>query len=333
MHGVVHRLSLRLSGLDRIADQRAAFGKFCLNAASFPLPGRVEHRQHAGYQVHFIRRKFLHLVNPMTNALVEPLAGGRHDIWDAARAVLHTTGERRGPDVLKVFVAGSIAAPVERRTIDGYDAVFLPFSEPEAIEIPPSYDAFLTTLGRHTRRDMRRLRRTAQAVGFIFTFHKGRAPVPADRHALGRLAHPKPYSRHQIDAYDTFLDAQENAFYTTLRSASGELLSCCAGLISDGAAILLYQLNHRGHRKASLSLTNRSYTIEHLVREGVRELLLPGGGSGPLANVCKMRRSGELVLIRRSARAWAKAFAVTALRPDSAVALATRELFRARLFR
>jgi hypothetical protein len=330
MHGIVHKFSLRLTGIGRTADQRAAFGKFCLNAASFPLPERIGHRQHGGYQIHFIRRKFFGLVNLTMNALVEPLPGTAHDIWTAARALLQATADRRAADILKVFVAGSASPSAGQQAIDGYDAVFLPFTDPEAIEIADSYERFLSTLGRRTRRDMRRLRRTAQSAGFVFEFHKGLPPHSADRQALGRVAHPRPYSRQQIDAYDAFLAAQENAFYTTLRSASGELLSCCAGLLSDGAAVLLYQLNHRAYPKACLSLTNRSFTIERLIQERIQELLLPGGGSGLLMNFCRMRQSGELVLIKRSAAARAKARVIKLLRPDSAVALAAEQLFRSR---
>ncbi len=340
MHDINPNPYLRMPppALHRDEGQRAAFGNFCLNAASFPLPTVIEHRSTDDHTIYFIRRKFFGLTSPIINALIEPrTTRPQNDVWAAADAALRALPDPE-PHIVKLFLAGSVpdhAARIARRrgrTAD-YEGVFLPFDAPEALDLPGDYETLLRGLGRHTRRDMRRLRRNAAETGFIFEFREAARPGSAERHLLGLQTHPLRYRPQQIDAYDTFLAAQERSFHALLRSDSGELLSCCAGFISQGAAFVLYQLNHRGYRAASLSLTNRSYTIEHLIGLGLREFVLPGGGSGILTHACQMRQDGELVLIRRAAVPLLKSVAVTFMRPLSSVALAVRRLARSWAFR
>ncbi|MBV8536712.1 MAG: GNAT family N-acetyltransferase, partial [Alphaproteobacteria bacterium] len=207
-----------------------------------------------------------------------------------------------------------------------YYAVFDPVDVPEAIELEDGYEPFLQTLGNHTRRDMRRLRRRAAVAGMSFKFTLAVTTGAAERHALARDTHPEPYLPRHINAYDTFLAAQERGFHALLRSRSGELLSCLAGMISDRTAFVLYQLNQRRYARASLSLTNRSYAIEQLISQGVRELVLPGGGAGLLANAARLRRSGELALIRRSMAPILQSLLVTLLSPRSSISHAVRRL-------
>ncbi len=336
MHDLYQPLRMPVSAMPRDAGQRAAFGNFCLNAASFPLPAAIEHRSTGKYNLHFIRRKFFGVRSPIVNALVEARGtGSQDDIWRAADAALQLMSDADPPDVVKLFLAGSArdhAPQVGRAGNDaGYQGVFLPSYAPEALELPDSYDAFLRGLGRHTRRDMRRVRRDAQKAGFVFQFCAAARSGALERHRLGYETHPRRYRPEQIDAYDAFLSVQEQGFHALLRSREGQLLSCCAGFIAEGTAYVLYQLNHRGYRSASLSLTNRSYTLEHLIALGVREFTLPGGGSGILIHAARLRQNGELILIRRSPGPMLKALGVTILRPQAAVGDAVRRLIADRL--
>jgi hypothetical protein len=328
MHDLHQALRMPAPGFARDAGQRAAFGNFCLNAASFPLPSAVEHRVTPDHNIYFIRRRFVGIRSPMVNMLIEPRSTGpQDDVWGAGEAVLSALSEPEPPHIVKLFLAGSArerAREIGRAGPGRYQGVFLPFDTPEALELPSDYESLLRSLGRHTRRDMRRVRRDSQHAGFVFEFCQAAGSGAAERQRLGQATHPRRYRPEHIDAYDTFLAAQENPFHAVLRSRTGELISCCAGLIADGAAYVLYQLNHEGYRDSSLSLTNRSFTIEHLIRLGLREFVLPGGGSGILIHACRMREDGELVLIRRSAAAILKSAAVTLLRPQSSVAVAVR---------
>lgn len=326
------RLRIPPSALVRNADQRSAFGNFSLNAASFPLPSAIEHRATKEHDIYYIHRRFSGLASPIVNALIEPAAGApANDIWTAARAALSLLSGRESPDIVKLFLAGSTrdrASDVERLA-EGkhtYYGVFLPVDVPEAIELTDDYEAFLGTLGNHTRRDMRRVRRRAADAGLTFEFGPAVTTGAAERHALARDTHPEPYQARQIAAYDTFLAAQDRGFHALLRSRSGELLSCLAGLISDRAAFVFYQINQRRYPRASLSLTNRAFAIEHLISRGITELVLPGGGAGLLARTGQLRRSGELALIRRSAVPMLKSAVVAALSPRSSVAHAVQRL-------
>lgn len=332
MHDMIPGLRMPAPPWSRDPGQRSAFGNFCLNVASFPLPPAIERRNVGGLEICFIRRKFHGLASPMINALVEsPSSGEQADIWRTAEAVLPSLNDPEPPDIVKLFLAGvgRDRSPEIRRVGGGrgsYFGVFFPADSAEAIELTDGYETFLRTLGNHTRRDMRRLRRRAESSGMTFEFCRGLPPGSPERHDLGRATHPNPYLPKRIDAYDTFLAAQTDGFHALLRSRAGELLSCCAGFISDRSAVVLYQLNHRGYLKASLSLTNRSYTIEHLIKQGVREFFLPGGGGGLLVHAGRIRKSGELALIRRAAVPILKSVAVTLLSPYSSVALAVRHL-------
>jgi hypothetical protein len=314
------------TGLSRSPDQRAVFGRFCLNAAAAPLPPEIRHAATDGYQIRYFRRSILGIRNPAINTLAEPLSASEPDIWSAAEAAIAALRADGAADIVKLFVAGSSGAGQIKTGIAGdYRGVFLPYEIREALELTDSYERFLSRLGNHTRRDMRRLRRDADKAGYAFTVSAA-AGLSGERRHLAAVGHPKPYSARQIDALDRFIAAQTGGFHADLRSASGALLSCCAGFISGPTAYVLYQLNHGSYRDASLSLTNRSFTIPHLIGIGARELVLPGGGGGLLAHFCRIRRGGELVLIRRSALASVKALAMTALRPASPVGRAVRRL-------
>lgn len=319
----------------RTDDQSAVFGRFCVNAGSFPQPPRIERRLTEGYQIYHFRRAFFGLPSPITSVLIErrPTAE-TSDLWRAADAAVATFADRPPPDIIKLFIAEPASplhavGPDLKQTIAGaYCGVFFPRPLAETIELPRNYETFLRNLGNHTRRDMRRFRRKAEGAGVVFEFRMAVTAGAADRHALGHASRPKRFSGRLVDAYDTFIAAQDRGFHATLRAASGELLSCCGGFRSDNSTFLLYQLNHRAYPKAALSLTNRSYLIERLIEDGMRELILPGGIVGLLSPACQVRHGGELILIRRSPAAMAKALTISLARPSSLVGEALRRLRR-----
>src|SRR5262249_19729695 len=132
-----------------------------------------------------------------------------------------------------------------------YRGVLITQSIPEVLELTDDYPDFLKTLGNHTRRDMRRLERKAGSSGFIFEWRKIDFTGADERRRLGLANQPRPYRATYIDAADAFLAAQTTGFHADMRSATGELLSCCAGFVVDSTAIVIYQINHAGYPKAS----------------------------------------------------------------------------------
>jgi len=334
------RLRLAPSAFIRDADQRASLGRFFLNAASFPLPDKIEYLRADDYQFYFFRRAFAGIDSPVLSVLAESSrTDGDDGAWAAASAALKAIAERSAFDIIKLFVGVSLpdtrstGNSVRMNIGDGYDAAFVPIQKPEVIELTDCYESFLGTLGRHTRRDMRHLRRKALETGLRFEFRKATCEGFDERRSLGWHAAPKRYPRWEVDSYDTFIAAQDDSFAASLRHPSGRLVSFSTGLISNGAAILRYQLNHGAYPKASLSLTNRSFLIERLINAGIREFISPGGAVGLLARACRFRRGGELILIRRSASALAKALAIAAVRPSSSVGQAAHLILSNRLRR
>jgi hypothetical protein len=170
------------------------------------------------------------------------------------------------------------------------------------------------------------MRRQAANNGLTFTFEPFHREGAAERRTLGRMNRPKPYPARQVDITDRFLAAQETSFHAQLRARTGDLLSCCAGFISDGSAIILYQLNDRNYPNASLSLTHRSFIIQHLIEHGIAEGLLPGGAAGLLEAACRLREGGEVLLIRRSTSALIKSGLIAAVRPTSRVGMGFRKI-------
>ncbi len=321
------RRSLSVSGDDvkRGPNQRAAFGKFCLNAANHPLPPYVERRRRRRWRLFFVRRKLLGLTSPLLNALIEVDTTDTHNVWTAAEMAVNELAPQRAK-LIKLFTAGAPpeiepgAARVRGPDIGRFRTVFVRADAREALTLPPSYDQLLSRLGRHTRRDMRRLRRHAAARGIEFAMQSTPGAAASERASLRAFTRPAIYSALEIAAYDRFLAAQDHCFYASLRHADGSLVSCAAGFVDGETAYLLYQLNHRGYPKWSLSLTNRAFLLEWLIATGVRELVLPGGSSGLLRYACELRRTGEIVLVERSMTATLMTHAIALLRKESSIA-------------
>jgi hypothetical protein len=325
-------LRLPTSRFVRNPDQRAALGRFCVGASALLLPPRIVRRAIGKFQISYFLRRLFGFDIPVAYVLVEQdSASGSTDIRQAAEAANLALADERSTDIIKLYLASSARADETGKISDGYGSAFFPLRIPEAIELGNSYEQFLHTLGPHTRRDMRRLRRKADDLGLTFACEPATQTGAGERYTLGDANHPRPYRARQIDRVDGFVAAQETGFHTLLRSSSGELLSCCAGFISDGCAIVLYQLNHGAYRKASLSLTHRSFIIELLIAGGTQELLFPGGAAGLLSTACRTRESGDLVLIRQSAAAMIKSAAIMAVRPKSCVGTAFRKIVSAQL--
>ena len=322
--------ALCMSGedIDRDPDQRAAFGKFCRNIATYPVPTDVGRWSGSGCDVVYARRRLFGRPSPLVNALVESGAQTLHDVWTSC-AVAANAVEYLRPKLMKVFVAGSSPAADANRivtpgpNIGRYRAMFVRADAREALTLPATYEELLVRLGRHTRRDMRHLRRQVPARGLQLSLNERPSCGGPERRALGPLARPAAYHPREIDAYDGFLAAQRHCFYANLRHIDGSLLSSAAGFVSGTTAFLLYQLNHRDFPRLSLSLTNRAFLLEQLIQKGVRELVLPGGSSGLLRNACEWRRTGEIVLIERSVPAALIACAISVMRKESSIAIAS----------
>ena len=73
-----------------------------------------------------------------------------------------------------------------------------------------------------------------------------------------------------------------------LKHRSGEWLAVIGGVYRPDAGVLLFQLNNdRNFPRESLSVVLRSYLIETLIRQRMKELTIWGGTAQPLSRYVK----------------------------------------------
>lgn len=315
-------IELPASLFKRTPGQRAAYARFFMNASGLFWPESFSLIRAGNLQLTCFRRRALGLRYPLMCVLAEQdPAFGPLDPATVPRSVLADVPHAEELGILKIFLAGECASLVAP---PGYLAAFAREEDPEVLELAPDYESFLATLGKHTRRQMRQLRRKAARAGVRFVFGSVQPFGFGERLELGKRARPERFSAAQVIRYERFLSAQPRNYAAGLYSATGELLSYSSGLISESSAILRYQMNDRRYPKASLSLTMRAYLLEALIENGFSELIIPGGVAGVLQHFCRHRAGGELVLIRRNFSARCLAWAARIWSPSSSVAAASR---------
>ncbi len=67
-----------------------------------------------------------------------------------------------------------------------------------------------------------------------------------------------------------------------VKNKNAEWIGLAGGWIEDDRAILVMQLNDRTRARESISLVLRSYLIEALIQQGIREIIFWEGTSAPL---------------------------------------------------
>ena len=243
----------------------------------------------------------------VSGALDEKLFGARH--LDLARCVLASSVNRSARD-------GAISADLGARR--GFLALARPISYRYALPLGTSYESFLARLGQHSRRNVHRARRLADEARFQFTFDSS-APSPesfSERAALGALTRPAAKTPARLAELDRILAARPRPFTSAVRSADSSLISFAAGFLAGNAAFLYVQLNDSTLPNADLALLNRSFLVEQLLRQGIEELIFPGGVKGVLEHACVREFGFELVLARNSALARMKLRFWRARAPD-----------------
>lgn len=149
------------------------------------------------------------------------------------------------------------------------------------LALQPRYEDFLVRLGPRTRRNLRYYRRKMEQAGSRF---RGTLPF-ADFAAASRALFPNAAyasSRPNLDRCLAMIEAMSRPLMIGLQNSRGEWVSLAGGWYAGERAILLTQLNDRAYTRESISLVMRSYLIETLISEGIRELVFWEGTSAPL---------------------------------------------------
>lgn len=190
----------------------------------------------------------------------------------------------------------------------------------EVLPLGADYAAFLLSLGRSTRRNVRNCRQAAAELGIGFDWSTAEPAV--DRNELEQLCRhnmPSPASGRRVRSIQQLISAQSRPFHVRLRSADGQLISAGGGFIQGELAFLLYQYNHCAFRALNPSLITRSFVIERLSGEGIRHLAFVGRCSGLLRHACDRVPAAEMLIARDSAWARLKKLACRIADPRSRI--------------
>ncbi len=170
----------------------------------------------------------------------------------------------------------------------------------ELLPLRPSYDDTLASFGRHTRRNVRHVRKLASEL--IFDVSTSRPLISTyDHAALARQTRPSSVRASLSRRLETYADQTGCPFRSVVLAPSGAIVSYACGYLGEPAsAYLLYQLNNPAFNALSPSLLHRAYLIEWLIGRGCEELVFVHGCTGVLRNACLRQPLEELLLMRRT---------------------------------
>jgi hypothetical protein len=151
---------------------------------------------------------------------------------------------------------------------------------PDYLELRPTYDATLATIGKRTRTHMRYYRRRAESE-FGCTFDPQLKTSERELIAFNwQCMYPVP---QQVVAWRLRALRQfERPTLMALRDSDGHLLSVLGGRRFGRDSDVLWQMNRTGMERHSLSLVMRTYFIEQEISCGTQRVYFDGGSSNSL---------------------------------------------------
>jgi hypothetical protein len=170
--------------------------------------------------------------------------------------------------------------------IDGMRVVYLEkWTAGDRMTLPATFDGFLATLGKHTRRNMRNSMRKAAAADIQF------APSLTIEEYQAAVARLNVAGVFHADSLHLARDERLLALHgggrrMGLRAANGNLVSILCGFTRGSRFHLLTQLNDRRLEALSLSVVLRGHAAQELIASGHTELQFMGGTSLTLGRFC-----------------------------------------------
>jgi hypothetical protein len=163
------------------------------------------------------------------------------------------------------------------------EVVYRPIQNHSILRLATTYDEFLESLGRRTRRNFRYYRRRFEATSNVyvermeFSEFKRAAEELLRRKVVG--ASPRGVRRALA-----VLSAVDRPVLTGLRTEAGVWLAVLAGWYTGENAVVFMQMNNeRDYADSSLALVLRSFLVEKVIAEGGRGLIFWAGVGGPIA--------------------------------------------------
>ena len=162
-----------------------------------------------------------------------------------------------------------------------------------------SFDEFLGTLGKHTRRNVRSYMRKAHAEGIEFVPSLTKAEYQAGVERLNaESAFPVKQARLARD--ERLLALHHNSQRFGLRAADGQLVSVLSGFTRAGRFYLLMQHNDVRFNDLSLSMVLRGHCVQHLIGSGHTELQFMGGSSPMFSRYCVPQKYRSISIDRKT---------------------------------
>jgi hypothetical protein len=174
-----------------------------------------------------------------------------------------------------------------------------------------SFEEFLGTMGKHTRRNIRNfIRKTAEA-GIEFVSELTEAEYAEGVRRLNAET-DFPAGAMRLARDERLLALHGGGQRLGLRDANGKLVSVLCGFRQGHRFHVLTQLNDVNLQHLSLSLVLRGLTVQHLISTGHRELQFMGGASLSFGRFCQPEEYRSILIDREHGwTAWAKSLGVT----------------------
>ncbi|HEX4650858.1 MAG TPA: hypothetical protein VH250_05075 [Granulicella sp.] len=176
---------------------------------------------------------------------------------------------------------------------------------PGFLPLAKTLDETLQTLNKKTRFNFRYYRRLLEAeTPLEFVPDVAAVLSLPDMLALNRRALGPVSDDVMIQRHNTFA-RQPGAYLCGLRTQAGEWLALIGGWRQEDTTVLQWQLNLSGYEKFSLVTVARSFWMEHEIAIGSKTLRIDGGTTHAMNHSFVPENAVDLMLRRKSLRAFA----------------------------
>ncbi len=173
---------------------------------------------------------------------------------------------------------------------------------PRHLPLAETMDETLATMGRHTRRNLRRYRRRLEAdfgARFVESVDIGlRDFLEMNQESMHPVADELAMWR-----YERFTCMPEMNCAGIL-AKDGRWLSLVGRLRCQGTTEIVWQMNRAGMPRYSLSTAMRFYLLQHEISLGVRKLEFEGGTPHSMRHSFVFAPVLDKIVLRRSLRGW-----------------------------
>ena len=168
----------------------------------------------------------------------------------------------------------------------------------DRMKLPGTFEEFLGTLGKHTRRNVRYYTRKAEAEGIHFVACLSQREFQAAVDLLNKVS-IFPADADRLAHDERLMTLYEGCERFALRAADGTFVAVLSGFPVGDRFHVLTQLNDVRLEQLSLSLVLRGFMVEHLIKAGYDTLQFMGGSSPGFGRFCMPQQYRSLFLDKR----------------------------------